>query len=145
MVKCIQIAGYNGAHRVLPFSFWKIITKNFFFTSKKSNSRNKHAKWPPSDLTPWTLTLSTLNILVIFHWIFFSFHIKMTNIFRALLLSISIGTVHKWCRQLVGWGEGVKKWSKLPTDSTKKLQIWGRGVSEKLLTSFMDGPNFLKS
>ena len=24
-------------------------------------------------------------------------------------------------------GEGVKNWSKLPTDSTKKLPTWGRG------------------
>ena len=41
--------------KVFPFSFWKIIT--FFFTSQKSNPRHKHAKWPTSDLTPWTLTL----------------------------------------------------------------------------------------
>ena len=27
---------------------------NILFTSLKSNSRHKHAKWPPSDLTPWT-------------------------------------------------------------------------------------------
>ena len=39
-----------------PFYVWKIII--FFFTSQKSNSRHKHAKWPPSDFTPWTLTLS---------------------------------------------------------------------------------------
>ena len=31
---------------------------NIFFTSKKSNPRHKHAKWPPSDLTPRILTLS---------------------------------------------------------------------------------------
>ena len=30
---------------------------NFFFTSQNLNPRHKHAKWPPSDLTPWTLTL----------------------------------------------------------------------------------------
>jgi hypothetical protein len=28
----------------------------FFFISLKSNSQHKHAKWLPSDLTPWTLT-----------------------------------------------------------------------------------------
>ena len=28
-----------------------------FFTSQKSNPRHKRAKWQPSDLTPWTLTL----------------------------------------------------------------------------------------
>jgi hypothetical protein len=27
-------------------------------------------------------------------------------------------------------GEGVKNWSKLPTDSTKKLPTWGRGLSK---------------
>ena len=27
-------------------------------------------------------------------------------------------------------GEGVKNGSKVPTDSTKKLPIWGRGVSK---------------
>ena len=43
--------------KVFPFSFWKIITKIFFFTSSNSNPRHIHAKWPPSDLTPWTLTL----------------------------------------------------------------------------------------
>ena len=41
--------------KVLPLSFWKIRT--FFFTSLKSSSRHKHAKWLPSDLTTWTLTL----------------------------------------------------------------------------------------
>ena len=41
--------------KVFPFSFWKIITKNFF--TSFSNPWHKHAKWPPSDLTPWTLTL----------------------------------------------------------------------------------------
>ena len=34
-----------------PFSFWKIILHKF-------QTPSKHAKWPPSDLTPWTLTLS---------------------------------------------------------------------------------------
>ena len=39
-------------------------------------------------------------------------------------------------------GGGVKNWSKLLMNSTKKLPIWERGVSnpEKLPTSFMDGP-----
>ena len=27
----------------------------------RSVPRHKHAKWPPSDLTPWTLTLGVLN------------------------------------------------------------------------------------
>ena len=27
-------------------------------------------------------------------------------------------------------GGGVKNWPKLPTDSTKKLSTWGRGVSK---------------
>jgi hypothetical protein len=48
--------------KVFPFSFWKIITI-FFFTSWISNPRHKHAKWPPSDLTPWTLTLCPLQEL----------------------------------------------------------------------------------
>ena len=30
---------------------------NIFFYFIKINSRHKHAKWPASDLTPWTLTL----------------------------------------------------------------------------------------
>ena len=33
--------------KVFPFSFWKIITEFFFFTSWNSNPRHKHAKWPP--------------------------------------------------------------------------------------------------
>ena len=47
----------------------------------------------------------------------------------------------------VGGGRGqklVKNWSKLPTDSTKKLSTWGRVGGdknpEKLQMSFMDGP-----
>ena len=39
----------------------RIIYKNCFHTllnKKKSNSRHKHAKWSPSDLTPQTLTLA---------------------------------------------------------------------------------------
>ena len=32
-----------------------------FFTTKNSNHRHKHAKWPPSDLTPWTLTLVSVQ------------------------------------------------------------------------------------
>ena len=48
-------------------------------------------------------------------------------------------------KDVVNWegGGGGKNWSKLPTDSTKKLPTWGRGASkvkEKLPTSFMDGP-----
>ena len=34
--------------------------KIFFFYFIKFNPRHKHAKWPPSDLTPWTLTLVTI-------------------------------------------------------------------------------------
>ena len=30
----------------------------FFFTSWKSNRQHKDAKWPPSNLTPWILTLT---------------------------------------------------------------------------------------
>ena len=43
---------------------------------------------------------------------------------------------------VIGRRRGVKNWSKLLTDCTKKLWILGRGCqkSEKLLTSFMDGP-----
>ena len=43
------------------------------------------------------------------------------------------------------WG-GVKNWSKLTTDSTKKLPDMREGGvmnSEKLPTSFMDGPHVL--
>ena len=36
--------------KVFPFSFLKIITIN-------ANPLHKYAKWPPSDLTSWTLTL----------------------------------------------------------------------------------------
>ena len=39
------------------------------------------------------------------------------------------GAVHKRRWQL-GWGGGVKNWSKLPTDSTKKLPTWGMWVSK---------------
>ena len=46
------------------------------------------------------------------------------------------------------WEGGVKNWSKLPMDSTKKLPTWGSGflkkkpvkTAEKLLTSFIDSP-----
>ena len=49
--------------KVFPFSFEKY--KNIFiFTSEKSNLQHKHAKWPPSDLTPWTLTLGKRKRLV---------------------------------------------------------------------------------
>ena len=41
--------------KVFPFSFWKIIRIFFFFI--KFKPQHKHAKWPPSDSTPWTLTL----------------------------------------------------------------------------------------
>ena len=39
-------------------------------------------------------------------------------------------------------GVGVKNWSKLLTDSTKKTDMGEGGVKnpEKMLTSFMDGP-----
>ena len=39
-----------------------------------------------------------------------------------------LGAVHKQRRPL--GGGGVKNWLQLPTDSTKKLPIWGRGVSK---------------
>ena len=58
-----------------------------------------------------------------------------------------VPTVHRWpsINDVGNWeGRGVKKWSKLPTDSTKKLPTWpGEGGvknPEKLPTSFMDGP-----
>ena len=38
-------------------SLWGDCTFIFYF--KKSNPWHKHAKWPPSDLTPWTLTICT--------------------------------------------------------------------------------------
>ena len=44
---------------------------------------------------------------------------------------------------VIGRRRGVKNWSKLLTDCTKKnCGYWGEGVKnlEKLLTSFMDGP-----
>ena len=53
------------------------------------------------------------------------------------------GTIHLRRRQFVGGG--VKNWSNLMTDSTKKLPKWGRGGvknSGKLPTLFMDGPLF---
>ena len=48
--------------KVFPFSFWKI---TFFFTSENSNPQHKHAKWLPSDLNPWTLTLMYSLIFMI--------------------------------------------------------------------------------
>ena len=54
-------------------------------------------------------------------------------------LFIKFGAVHKRHRPLLGRKGGVKNWSKLPKDSTKKLSILGRGF-QKLLTLFMDGP-----
>jgi hypothetical protein len=55
----------------------------------------------------------------------------------------SIGAVHKRRRKM-GVG-GVKNWSKLSTDNTKKLQIWGWGCQklQKLPTLFMDAPYLL--
>ena len=50
--------------KVFPFSFWKIITIFFYFI--KFKPRHKHAKWPPSDLTPWTLTLNAT--VYVFVW-----------------------------------------------------------------------------
>ena len=47
--------------KVFPFSFWKIITKKIFLLHQIQTPRHKHAKWPPSDLTPWTLTLGLSN------------------------------------------------------------------------------------
>ena len=70
-----QIGGHSSRF-VLFCSFWRLFTikmiksvKVFhflfekwqqfflFFYSIKFEPRHKHAKWPPSDLTPWTLTL----------------------------------------------------------------------------------------
>ena len=66
--------------------------------------------------------------------------LKKTN-----ALGRSIKNVSNWgIPQLGGGGGGVKNWSKLPTDTTKKLASWGRGVSKirkKLPTSFIDGPS----
>ena len=44
--------------KVFPFSFWKLII--FLFYLIKIKPRHKHAKWQPSNLTPWTLTLPFL-------------------------------------------------------------------------------------
>jgi succinate-acetate transporter protein len=39
--------------------------KTFHYKNyKNSNPRHKHAKWPPSDLTPWTLTLASPELLL---------------------------------------------------------------------------------
>ena len=38
------------------FSFWKLII--FFLLHKNQTPSINMQKWPPSDLTPWTLTLS---------------------------------------------------------------------------------------
>ena len=43
--------------KAFPFSFWKTTIFFFCFTSHKSTPRHYHAKLPPSDLTPWILTL----------------------------------------------------------------------------------------
>ena len=47
---------------------------------------------------------------------------------KLLAFHISIGTIHKRHRQL-GGGRG-QNWSKLTTDSTKKLPTWGRGCQK---------------
>ena len=47
----------------------------------------------------------------------------------STLMAAFLGAVHKRRRQL-GVGGGVKNWSKLPMDSTKKLPTWARGVSK---------------
>ena len=47
---------------VFSFYFWKIIMNFFYF--KKINSPHKHTKWPPSDLTHWTLTLAVILSLL---------------------------------------------------------------------------------
>ena len=41
----------------IVFSFWRRIFFFIFFYFIKIKPWHKHAKWPPSDLTPWTLTL----------------------------------------------------------------------------------------
>ena len=43
------------------------------------------------------------------------------QLWRKTAKGPSINDVGNW------EGEGVKNWSKLPTDSTKKLMTWGRG------------------
>ena len=53
--------------KVFPFSFLKITT-TFFFYFRKFKPQHKHAKWPPSDFTPWTLTLGfTLTTVLGIH------------------------------------------------------------------------------
>ena len=47
----------NKSVIVFPFSFLKIITI-FFLLHKIQTPRHKHAKWLPSNFTPWTLTLT---------------------------------------------------------------------------------------
>ena len=48
--------------KVFPFSFLKITT-TFFFYFRKFKPQHKHAKWPPSDFTPWTLTLPWILVI----------------------------------------------------------------------------------
>ena len=47
MIKC----------KIISIFFLKNNNIFFFFTSQNSKPRHKHAKWPPSDLTPCALTL----------------------------------------------------------------------------------------
>ena len=47
----------------------------FLFYNRRSNPRHKQAKWPPSDLTPWTLTL--INFHVNYKWIFLLLQISI--------------------------------------------------------------------
>ena len=72
--------------KVFPFTLWKIIIFFYFIEFKP---RHKHAKWPPSDLTPWTLTLGVTHTY--YWWILclkYTFnvdllHLKLTSSIRV--------------------------------------------------------------
>ena len=66
------LADWGSSRFVLFCSFWR------FFTIKKP--RDKHAKWPPSDLTPWTLTL----VLSIQSMVKFEKNILSTNVIERI-------------------------------------------------------------
>jgi hypothetical protein len=70
--------------KVFPFSFLKIITIN-------ANPLHKYAKWPPSDLTSWTLTLvlrEHSHMMSDVFWMFFGY-------FNTFFCFIKIKPWHK--------------------------------------------------
>ena len=79
--------------KVFPFSFLKILI--CFLLHKNQTFPHKHAKWPPSDLAPWTLTLIfrqldwgfvSLFVFLFMHFRFFLFRetVKKLNNFEKL-------------------------------------------------------------